>query len=353
MRIRNKLNCPVSPDFRPGLFDKRVQARMVIIYAFYPNRPEFMPVQARCFRRFLRDDYELRIVNSATSESVCAEIAATAADLSLPTLIVAAPDGSLPPSHAHAQLIHGVLRNQPTPTRDSIICLIDSDMFLLRDFSFHDFLEGYAFAGRKDRRGDVRYLAGSGILAINTALVPSVMDLDFTPTCIVGVHTDTGGGLYHYLTNHPTAEPRGFAYSGKINARNGNLSCLPDAFRDQYDDRFAIEVWEHAFLHYVSGSNWDKRGGDFHEHKWDYVSTLVDGCIAGTTTLPTSSYEYNQVDIWDAPGYPTDVTFFTRIGQDGRAYESGPWYFEILKRAAPWQCARFLPRWYTRWVRGN
>ena len=50
---------------------------MVIIYAFYPNRPEFMPVQARCFRRFLRDDYELRIVNSATSESARAEVAAT------------------------------------------------------------------------------------------------------------------------------------------------------------------------------------------------------------------------------------------------------------------------------------
>ncbi len=326
---------------------------MVIIYAFYPNRPEFMPVQARCFRRFLRDDYELRIVNSATSESARADIATTAADLSLQTLNVDAPDRSLAPSHAHSQLIHGVLRNQPTPPPGSIICLIDSDMFLLRDFSFHDFLEGYALAGRKDRRGNVRYLAGSGILAINTALVPSVTDLDFTPTCIDGVHTDTGGGLYHYLTSHPTAEARGFAYSGKVNIRNGNLAYLPDVSGSQYDDGFAIEIWEHAFLHYVSGSNWDKRGGDFHERKWSYVNALVDGCIAGTTTLPTSSYEYNQVDIWDAPSYPTDVTFFTRIGQDGRAFESGPWYFEILKSAAPWQCARYLPRWYTRWVRGN
>ncbi|MCX7432550.1 MAG: hypothetical protein NTY17_16410, partial [Planctomycetia bacterium] len=86
---------------------------MVIIYAFYPNRPEFMPVQARCFRRFLRDEYELRIVNSATNESACAEIAAAAAGLSLPTLNVAVPDKSLPPSHAHSQLIHEVLRNQP------------------------------------------------------------------------------------------------------------------------------------------------------------------------------------------------------------------------------------------------
>jgi hypothetical protein len=326
---------------------------MVIIYAFYPNRPEFMPVQARCFRRFLRDDYELRIVNSANSESARADIATTAADLSLPTLNVDAPDRSLAPSHAHAQLIHGVLRNQPMPPPGSIICLIDSDMFLLRDFSFHDFLEGYALAGRKDRRGNVRYLAGSGILAINTALVPSVTDLDFTPTCIDGVHTDTGGGLYHYLRNHPAAKVRGFAYSGKVNTRNENRACLPEAFRGHYDDSFAIEIWGHAFLHYLSGSNWDKRGGDFHERKWIDVKAVVDGCIAGTMTLPNSSYEYNQVDIWDAPSYPTDVTFFTRIGQDGCAYESGPWYFEVLKRAIPWQCARYLPRWYTRWVRGN
>jgi len=326
---------------------------MVIIYAFYPNRPEFMPVQARCFRRFLRDDYELRIVNSATSESACAEIAATAADLSLPTLNITAPEGSLPPSDAHAQLIHEVLRNQPTPPPGSIICLIDSDMFLLRDFSFHDFLEGYSLAGRKDRRSNVRYLVGSGILAINTALVPSVADLDFTPACIDGVHTDTGGGLYYYLANHPAAKVRGFAYSGKVNTRNGNRACLPGQSRSRYDDGFAIEIWEHAFLHYVSGSNWDKRGRDFHKRKWSYVNALVDGCIAGSTTLPASSYEYNQVDIWDAPSYPTDVTFFTRIGQDGRACETGPWYFKILKRAVPWQCARFLPRWYTRWVRGN
>ena len=326
---------------------------MVIIYAFYPNRPEFMPVQARCFRRFLRDDYELRIVNSATSESERADIAATAADLSLPTLSVAAPDRSLPPSHAHSQLIHGVLRSEPTPPPGSIISLIDSDMFLLGEFSFQDFLDGYALAGRKDRRGNVRYLVGSGILAINTALVPSVTDLDFTPTCIDGVQTDTGGGLQRYLKHHPTAKIRGFAYSGKVNARNGNRACLPEAFRDHYDDSFAIEIWEHAFLHYLSGSNWDKRGGGFHERKWNYVNAVGDGCVTGTTRLPASSYEYNQVDIWDAPSYPTDVTFFTRIGQDGRAYESGPWYFEILKRAAPWQCARFLPRWYTRWVRGN
>lgn len=326
---------------------------MVIIYAFYPNRQEFMPVQARCFRRFLRDDYELRIVNSATSESVRADIAATAGDLSLQSLNVPSPDSSLPPSHTHSQLIHEVLRNQPTPPPGSIICLIDSDMFLLRDFSFHDFLDGYALAGRKDRRGNVRYLVGSGILAINTALAPSVTDLDFTPACIDGVHTDTGGGLYHYLANHPAAKVRGFAYSGKVNTRNGNHACLPDQFRSRYDDGFAIEIWEHAFLHYLSGSNWDKRRGDFHERKWSYVNGIVEGCIAGTTMLPTSSYEYNQVDIWDAPSYPTDVTFFTRIGPGGRAYESGPWYFEILKRAAPWQCARFLPRWYTRWVRGN
>jgi len=326
---------------------------MVIIYAFYPNRPEFMPVQARCFRHFLRDDYELRIVNSATNESARADIATTAADLSLPTLNVDAPNRSLPPSHAHAHLIHEVLRNQSTPPPGSIICLIDSDMFLLRDFSFHDFLEGYALAGRKDRRGNVRYLAGSGILAINTALVPSVTDLVFTPTCIEGVHTDTGGGLYHYLRNHPAAKVRGFAYSGKVNARNENRACLPEAFRGHYDDSFAIEIWGHAFLHYLSGSNWDKRGGDFHERKWIDVKAVVDGCIAGTMTLPNSSYEYNQVDIWDAPSYPTDVTFFTRIGQDGCAYESGPWYFEVLKRAIPWQCARYLPRWYTRWVRGN
>jgi hypothetical protein len=326
---------------------------MVIIYAFYPNRPEYMAVQARCFRHFLRDDYELRIVNSAASGPVREEIVAAATALSLQALNVTAPDKSLGPSVAHSHLIHAVLRNEPTPPPGTIVCLMDSDMFLLHDFSFHDFLKGYALAGRKDRRRNVRYLVGSGILAINTAFVPSVKDLDFTPACIDGVHTDTGGGLYHYLRNHPTAKARGFAYSGKINARNGNLSCLPDAFRDQYNDRFAIEVWEHAFLHYVSGSNWDKRGGDFHERKWRYVNALVDGCIAGTTMLQTSSYEYNQVDIWDAPSYPTDVTFFTRIGQDGRAYESGPWYFEILKRAAPWQCARFLPRWYSRWVRGN
>ena len=326
---------------------------MVIIYAFYPNRPEFMPVQARCFRRFLRDDYEFRIVNSATSESARADIAAAAADLSLPTLSVAAPDKSLQPSHAHSQLIHEVLRNQPKPPPGSIICLIDSDMFLLRDFSFHDFLEGYALAGRKDRRRNVRYLVGSGILAINTALVPSVTDLDFNPARIEGVHTDTGGGLYHYLKNHPAAKVRGFTYSGKVNARNGNLACLPEAFRSHYDDGFAIEIWGHAFLHYASGSNWDKRGDEFHERKWSYVNAVVDGCVTGTTTLPASSYEYHLVDIWDAPTYPTDVTFFTRIGQDGRAYESGPWYFEILKRTAPWQCARFLPRWYTRWVRGQ
>jgi hypothetical protein len=95
--------------------DRSAPARMVIIYAFYPNRPEFMPVQARCYRRFLCDDYELRIVNSATSESARADIATTAADLSLPTLNVDAPNRSLPPSHAHAHLIHEVLRNQPTP----------------------------------------------------------------------------------------------------------------------------------------------------------------------------------------------------------------------------------------------
>lgn len=326
---------------------------MVILYAFYPNRPEFMVVQARCFRHFLRDDYELRIVNSAASESMRAAIASAAAELSLHSLDAPAPDRSLPPSHAHSQLIHWVLRNQPTPPPGSIICLIDSDMFLLRDFSFHDFLRGYAFAGRKDRRGNVRYLVGSGILAINTALVPSVTDMDFTPACIDGVHTDTGGGLYHYLRNHPMAKVRGFAYSGKVNTRNGNRACLPEAFRSRYDDGFAIEIWEHAFLHYVSGSNWDKRGGDFHGRKWNYVDTLVDGCIAGTAKLKASSYEYNLVDIWDAPSYPTDVTFFTRIGQDGRAYESGPWYFEILKRVVPWQCARYLPRWYTRWARGN
>ena len=71
-----------------------------------------------------------------------------------------------------------------------------------------------------------------------------------------GVVGDTSSGLHHFLDASPEVKVRPVLHTSHINRLNDNLECLPREARERYRHYFRVEMYERAFLHYGSASNW-------------------------------------------------------------------------------------------------
>lgn len=84
-------------------------------------------------------------------------------------------------------------------------------------------------------------------------------------------------------------------HTSHVHQENGNLYVLPERARAKYHDAFRIELYERAFLHYGSASNWKigmgfeyfNSGEDFLPDKTEFVKWFVDSAIDGSLQVHT------------------------------------------------------------------
>ena len=132
---------------------------MIKIYTIAVNRPDFIELQHKTFKHFLKDEYQLIVVNDGFKKvrgnNDAERIDAIARELSLESHRVpffGTPNrrtGRLEeshPSHRHANSIR-FLQKGDLNRHNDIAVIIDGDMFLSVDFSIREFLNGAPMAG--------------------------------------------------------------------------------------------------------------------------------------------------------------------------------------------------------------
>lgn len=279
---------------------------LVITHSF--NRPDFIEIHYKTFKKFLKDDYEYVVFNDAKDQKLCDDIVRKCAKLKIKCIRI--------PQHIHTSLEASVRTADAIQysleklgfDHEGIVCIIDSDMFLIKDFSITNYLEDYQLAAAPQQRGHVYYM-WNGLMFFNMNILPDKKQLNFNCGFIDGFLTDTGGATYFYFNEHPNLnffkhnpdltirEEDGLGtcnfpveYDPEIDFKSighehimhwNGLSVEQEKFEGiRYLFNFHpdnIEFYlDHTFLHYRSGGNWDNKSSEYHNRKTLILNLFIN-----------------------------------------------------------------------------
>ena len=124
---------------------QQCEAKILIIVPVY-NRPDFIEMQHKTFKKFLQEDYELMMFNDANDPVMKKTIEATCRRLGITCVRVPQELHNVDPnchkfsaSYRHGEVMQFAFENYGF-YHDDIVMLIDSDVFLIREFSVRNYL---------------------------------------------------------------------------------------------------------------------------------------------------------------------------------------------------------------------
>lgn len=277
-----------------------LNAKVLIITHSY-NRPDFIEIQAKTFKAFLSDDYEFVVFNDASKEPMKQQIEQTCEHLGIRCIRV--------PQHLHAsdgtagaRHVHGMQYSFNTLAydHDGIVCLIDSDAFLIKPLSIESYLKDFDIAGELEGRGnnkiEIRYLSPI-LVFMNMRTLPNKRTLNFGGGTIHGFACDNGAQTYYYFKNNPSARRKDIslahigAFAESLNCQTcKNLSCkkcIETMVAHGFDEALISFIHEcpnlniefflnYHFLHYRGGCNWDGQSTEYHRIKTKALNNLIN-----------------------------------------------------------------------------
>lgn len=285
-------------------------AEKVLIFTYSYNRPDFIEMQHKTFKKFLRDDYEFVVFNDAPATNMAAQIDHKCAELGIRCIRIPQYIHNLP----YLQRWKGEDYNHPAVRNcnvvqyslntlgfyhDGIVALFDSDLFLVKEFSITEYMQNYDVAGlpqSKDKGGKaVEYLwIGLAFLKMNT--MPNKTTINFNCGKADDVPVDAGGNSYYYLKNNPNISV------GRMNLMNLPIFLCSECQNAGWCPHNTVELeangfspheikfiqagpWNtefmlnRIFLHYRGGTNWDHKSGDYHSGKTRIFNDFIDGIL--------------------------------------------------------------------------
>lgn len=261
---------------------------LIITHAF--NRPDFIELQDQTFKAFLQDDYEFVVFNDARDKRIRNDIKTACKKLSIECISVP-PEIHLNrdnPCERCADVVQYSLKVLGFD-HHGIVFIIDSDMFLLKNFSITKFLKGCDLYGCVQYRPrDVTYI-WNGLVFMDMRTIPNKKTINFDCGRVNDEPVDVGGQLHHYLKNNPSLRWKYYS--------NTHIDTLPkdrnalinlgynDIFADfilslNPHDPYPMEFHvDNNFLHYRAGGNWTHESIAYHNLRTTHLRKFLDALI--------------------------------------------------------------------------
>ena len=289
-----------------------LHAEKVLIFTYSYNRPDFIEIHDKTFRKFLKDEYEFVVFNDASNEGMCDKINQTCEKLGIRCIRIPQGIHQLPylERWEGEDFNHAAVRNSNVVQysldtlgfyHDGIVALFDSDLFLVRDFSIVDFLKGYDAGGVPQSRSkngkDIEYM-WIGLAFLNMSTIENKEVINFNCGRVEDISVDAGGHTYYFLTSNP---PPKFARMNLIHlpfpscefcTKINNPKCTHNTkillemgftekeikFIHAFPSNYEF-LNDRIFFHYRGGSNWDGQSEDYHKKKtkilYDYINSIL------------------------------------------------------------------------------
>ncbi|MFZ5953841.1 MAG: hypothetical protein ACOYT8_01935 [Candidatus Dependentiae bacterium] len=196
------------------LFISTALSAKVLIITHNYNRPDFIELQHKTFKKFLKDDYEYVVFNDATSDHMRQNIYDMCNRyhircIEIPQEIHTRPycprlpgDNLQQNNYRHSNCVQYSL-DVIGYDHDGVVFIIDSDCLLVRPFSIEDYMADKHISGRINRpRNKIQYCSPLFcMIAMNK--IPDKKSLNFNAGTINGILGDTGAWSYYYMQEHP------------------------------------------------------------------------------------------------------------------------------------------------------
>lgn len=273
-------------------------SKILIITHSY-NRPDFIEIQHRTFKKFLQDDYEFVVFNDArnTDPKTRDAIKNTCKNLELRCIRI--------PQDLHTDPYLERWPGEPLDCvnvrcanvvqfsldilgfkHNDIVMIIDSDAFLIKPFHIRNYMKQYDFASIPQCKDGYRYF-WNALVIMNMKTLPHKETLNFNCGQIDGVSIDVGAHLYYYFKNNKNVR------IGTINGPNSSgINGLQDRSKEEllqkgyteesislmHDDKINNVNFflNGTFLHYRAASNWNHQSNTYIDHKTKLLNKFID-----------------------------------------------------------------------------
>ena len=205
----------------------------VRILTFHYNQEDFIELQHRCLQRFMQDDYELIVLNDASTADNERRIREMCEKLGIfcvrfeqkwheidpfndqirtwirdpeirhlgwfedPKVVI-----SNLPSVRHSHVIQYALEHYGYD-HDDVVVIMDGDAFFIRELSIKELLKRCDIAGFVQFFDDQISYLWAPFIAFIPKNMPDIRDLKFTISFAENVLLDTGSYSWYYFSAHP------------------------------------------------------------------------------------------------------------------------------------------------------
>lgn len=224
---------------------------MIQIFTSVVNRPDFLIIQNKLFKKYLKNPYVFHVVDDSVDSIITQQFESICKDNNIVYHRKPKQTNDQDAADACAQAIQWTYDNIiKTSHSDDIIFFCDSDMFLIDDFDILDYTKDCIIAGLPQIRGHVTYM-WNGIMFFNMPKIKEIdLNIDFSCGIVEGHLTDVGGYFYYYFKRN------------NIDFKKTNVT-YPTHFYDielQNDEvtrgyNFELHL-DGKFLHYRAATNW-------------------------------------------------------------------------------------------------
>lgn len=239
----------------------------VKIYTLAYNRPDFIAWQQKTLAKFLKDEHEYIVVNSAPAGEEQLKIAEECQRLGIKCLATEKHD-CVNSSEARSALLQWLFHQYLKPDPGHLAVIMDSDMFMVQELSIAKWMRDYDVAAIRQHREHVNYLH-PGMMIFKLSGLPDQDAISFWCGEVEGVRVDTGGNLYYWLKNNPQLRIRNLA------EHECDAEFFPAELNDSRIDDYQFHIIEKTLLHYGRGSNWDQKSVEYHQAKTYFLKKYL------------------------------------------------------------------------------
>jgi hypothetical protein len=208
------------------------------IYTFVFNRPDLLERQYLSFKKNLIDKFTFNVVCDYQSSSPINDFIDLCEKYCLP--FYRHPSLNSNPSENHGHCLDYVYNNLSNNDPHDYNLFLDHDIFLIKEGSLLEKIQGYDLIGLPQERKGVKYV-WPGLFFFKKQNLTKY-SFSFRPCFAINTQLDTGGGLWPILDK--------IAYL-KTNVKYLNYD---EDSNEGYD--FEMHMDE-MFLHFRNGSRWD------------------------------------------------------------------------------------------------
>lgn len=224
---------------------------MIQIFTSVVNRPDFVLIQDKLFKKFLKDEYQFHIVDDSVDEKISSEFQEICVENNFNYYKKPEKKILLSPAQACADAVQWTYDNIIRKNHlNDIVFFCDSDMFLVDEFSISEYMDNVVIAGCPQIRKHVYYI-WNGIMFFNMPMISKIdKNIDFSDGIVEGELTDVGGCTHYFFErNNVKMKETDVQYPTHFN----DIELQNEEVTKGYNFELHLDG---KFLHYRAATNW-------------------------------------------------------------------------------------------------